>query len=356
MKITVTTEDLHLRHEWTISKALETGGRKISRNVFVKIEHPSGLIGLGEASPPGRYGENVESVEQFLRSVDPEGLPIVAPEDTFDYLESKASGQRSAKAAMEMAVWDLAGKMERQSVHDLVGIPFYSEKYMTSFSIGLDTPEKVAQKVLSALSFPILKIKLGSPDDRAIMKAVLPLTGNRILRIDANEAWKTKEEALKNIEWLSGLKVIEFIEQPMPAHMAHKDMEWLKKRSPLPLIADESFYDLNDLSTCRDRFHGINIKLVKTGGIAPAAMAAKKAREAGLKVMLGCMIESSISITAAAHLAELADYLDLDGNLLVNDDPYCGVLCDKGIMSLSKVDAEWGLGVKRQEHGSHCTS
>jgi L-alanine-DL-glutamate epimerase-like enolase superfamily enzyme len=152
----------------------------------------------------------------------------------------------------------------------------------------------------------------------------------KAVRVDANEGWKTKEEALQRIEWLHRDGHVEFVEQPMPSTASRADMRWLKERSPLPLFADESYHNAGDVALAAECFHGVNVKLVKTGGISGAHEALRAARQAGLKTMIGCMIESSILISAGAHLAELADHLDLDGNLLITNDPYAGVTADRG--------------------------
>ena len=165
------------------------------------------------------------------------------------------------------------------------------------------------------------------------------------VRVDANEAWTTKEQALQQIEWLAGDGHIEFVEQPMPATADTRDMAWLRERSPLPLFADECYHHDRDVALCADCFHGVNVKLMKTGGLSAALDALRAARQAGLKTMLGCMIESSLLISAAAHLADLTDYLDLDGNLLITNDPFLGVATKQGVLSFANGSAPYGLGV-----------
>jgi L-alanine-DL-glutamate epimerase-like enolase superfamily enzyme len=182
--------------------------------------------------------------------------------------------------------------------------------------------------------------------DRENVAAVRAVAPDKPLRVDANEAWRTKEEALDNLRWLAGVSRLEFVEQPMPASTSLADLAWLKSRSPVPLMADESYLRTADLAACRQGFHAVNVKLVKAGGLDQAAEALRAAREAGLKTMLGCMIESSIGISAAAHLAELTDYLDLDGSLLIMKDAYEGVTAVKGVVSFAEAVESTGLRVR----------
>jgi L-alanine-DL-glutamate epimerase-like enolase superfamily enzyme len=201
---------------------------------------------------------------------------------------------------------------------------------VTSYTIGIDTPEIVAEKIREAEGFPVLKIKMGLENDREIMETVRAHT-NRPVRIDANEGW-TRDEALEKMRWLEGLNV-ELVEQPLPA----ADLEgvrWLAGRTSLPIFADESVRVASDVPKLAGAFHGINIKLMKCGGIREALRMIHTARACGMKVMLGCMIESSIGITAAAHLSPLADYADLDGNLLIRNDPATGVTALEGKLVL----------------------
>jgi L-alanine-DL-glutamate epimerase-like enolase superfamily enzyme len=165
--------------------------------------------------------------------------------------------------------------------------------------------------------------------------------------VDANEGWKTKEDALRMLEWLVTTdKKIQFIEQPMPRDTGDADLKWLKERSPLPIFADEACHTVKDIPRCAECFHGVNVKLVKTGGVSMAKETLEAARKAGLKTQIGCMIETSVLISAAAHLAELADYLDLDGNLLITNDPFAGVTAEKGILSFATAKEKHGLQVR----------
>jgi L-alanine-DL-glutamate epimerase-like enolase superfamily enzyme len=165
--------------------------------------------------------------------------------------------------------------------------------------------------------------------------------------VDANEGWQTKEEALDRIEWLARDGHIQFIEQPMPQTTSPRDLVWLKERSPLPLFADESCHTAFDLAHCAECFHGVNVKLVKAGGLSAGLAALQAARQAGLQTMIGCMIETSVLISAAAHLAELCDFLDVDGNLLITNDPYAGVTAKRGILSFQEAKEAFGLRANR---------
>ncbi|RIK64282.1 dipeptide epimerase, partial [candidate division KSB1 bacterium] len=210
----------------------------------------------------------------------------------------------------------------------------------TSYSIGIDKPEIMQEKIRAAAEFPILKIKLGSDDDEAIMAAVRAAT-DRVVRVDANEGWKDRQEALEKIQWLAKMNV-EFVEQPLPAHRLD-DVAWLRERSPLPLVADEDVMKANDLPALARAYHGINIKIMKSGGLQEAMRMIHVARALSLKIMLGCMIESSLGITAAAHLSPLVDWADLDGNLLIKNDPCRGVRVEQGRLILPEGP---GLGVE----------
>jgi len=192
----------------------------------------------------------------------------------------------------------------------------------------------------------VLKLKVGGPDDKQNLAALRAVAKKKPVRVDANEGWKTKEDALRQIEWLAADGHVQFVEQPMPATTDPKDLIWLKNRSPLPIMADESYLSAKDIDCCAECYHAVNVKLVKAGGIAGAYEALQAARKAGLKTMIGCMIESSVLITAAAHLAELADHLDLDGNLLVTNDPYLGATAERGIISFAQAPDKTGLGVR----------
>lgn len=320
--------DLELKHTWTIAR----GSRKVSTVTFVEVSC-DGIQGLGEAalSTASRYGETKETVQQFLQQVnlgqfrDPFQI-----EDILAYVWQVAPGNFAAKAAIDIALHDWIAKR--------LGIPLYrlwglnpQKTPVTTFSISLDTSEIMAQKVLEAAEYPVLKIKVGKENDVEIIQAIRKVT-DKPLRVDANEGWKTKEIALERIQWME-TQGVELIEQPLPTSQL-ADMPWLRERVNMPIFADESVLGLTDLPTLKDGFDGINIKLMKCGGLRQALAMIHTARALGLKIMMGCMIESSVAISAAAHLSPLIDCADLDGNLLITNDPYHGAKVSDGKLVL----------------------
>ncbi len=336
MKLTWTRKRLTLRHPWTLAR-----GTSVSKEYwFVELEH-DGITGLGEAAHNPRYGESLDSVEAFFSEAAP-FLSTCSPgsfSQVSEQLDPMAGGQFAAKAAIDMALHDWAGKSIGVPLHrmlgiDPVGIP------ATAYSIGIGTGEEIRNKVRDAEEFSVLKIKLGGENDREIINAVRSVT-DKPIRVDANEGWTDRELALKNIDWLSENQV-EFVEQPLPAGRLD-DMAWLKERSPLRLFADEDVRRPEHLLDLHGVYDGINIKLMKAGGIQPALRLIHGCRCLGMEIMLGCMIESSLGITAAAQLAPLVDYVDLDGNLLIAHDPFEGVSCSRGLLTLPNGS---GLGVR----------
>lgn len=340
--------ELALTHTWTIARSLESTARgrgNAARIVLVQLLDQDGIVGYGEGAPSSRYQENLESCLAFLGKVDATQLSFLDVAASMTYLEKIAPGNHVPKAALNIALMDGAAKRARMPIYDFLKLGFTEGKHITSFSIGIDSPEMIHKKVLEAADYPILKLKVGGPDDKANLGALRAAAPEKRVRVDANEGWKTKETALRNIEWLAADKHIEFIEQPMPADSDPKDLAWLKERSPLALMADEGYLSANDIGRCADLYHAVNVKLVKTGGISAGYDALRAARQAGLKTMLGCMIESSILISAAAQLAELTDYLDIDGNLLINNDPYTGPTARNGVISFASAREPYGLRV-----------
>lgn len=346
MNLTFRRFDLAFRHSWAIAPDLLQGGSKsVYPIVLVTLSDAQGRQGVGEASPSSQYQETHETVTAFLQRVDPQRLSFDDIPASMAYLDTVSPGRYPAKCALNLALLDGAARAAGQSVTDFIGVGFTEGRHVTSFTIGIDTPEMMAQKTAEASAMPLIKMKLGSPRDRENFAAVRSAAPGKWIRVDANQAWTTKEEALRNLEWLAADGRVEFVEQPMPAETPEADAVWLKTQSPLPLLGDESYQSAADAETCAQRFHGINVKLVKAGGITASRVALDAARARGLKTMLGCMIESSVLITAAAHLADLTDYLDIDGNLLVTNDPFRGVLCEKGRLSFTGVTELVGLRV-----------
>lgn len=343
MKLKFWREQLQLANTWTIAR----GSTNLFEVVMVELTAPDGTSGVGEAAPIRRYHENPATVEEFFQRVDTSRLSFTDVNGSMDYLATLSPGDMAAKCALNIALLDGAGKVAGKPIYDLLGLGFRDQHHVTSFSIGIDTPEIIHKKVLEAAQYPVLKLKVGVPDDHAILAALRRAAPTKTVRVDANEGWATKEEALKRIEWLARDGHIQFIEQPMPQTTPAKDLVWLKERSPLPLFADESYHSAKDIAHCAECFHGVNVKLVKTGGVSAGFAALKAARAAGLKTMIGCMIETSVLISAAAHLAELCDFLDIDGNLLTTNDPYAGVTANRGILSFSTAQQKTGLRVNR---------
>jgi len=340
-RLTFRRLELQAVNPWKLSRTKPSRSAEV---VICELTDDAGNIGRGEAAPVARYGESAETVQQFLSRINPQNLGD-DPWAISAQLDSIASGNFTAKGAIEVALWDWFGKVNQKTVSQLLGLNFKERTHRTSFTIGIDSPEVIRTKVIEAEKFPILKIKVGSANDTDNLAALRAVAPEKIIRADANEAWTTKEEALKHIEALARDGRIEFVEQPMPARTPERDWIWLKKRSPLPIFADESHHDAADVDRAAERFHGVNVKLVKTAGISGAFKALQAARRAGLKTMLGCMLETGVLISAAAQLAELCDYLDLDGNLLIANDPFCGVTADRGILSFENAPEPFGIRV-----------
>lgn len=338
--------DLRLAHRWTVASSLASGGKSIYPAVFVELRDAEGVIGLGEAAPSNRYHETAQTCLEFFAKIDATRLSFENVEASMGYVEALAPENFSPKGAINLALLDGAAKKARRTLHAHLGLAFVEGRHLTSFTIGIDTPEMIRLKVGEAEPFPILKIKVGGPNDEQNLAAVREIAPAKTLRLDANEGWTTKEEALGRLEKLACDPRIEFVEQPLPATHPPEDFIWLKQRSPLPIVADESYLNAADIGRCADCFHGVNVKLCKTGGVTRGLEALLAARRAGLKTMLGCMIESSILTSAGAHLAALTDWLDLDGNLLITNDPFAGVTSERGMMSFASAPGPCGLQVK----------
>lgn len=326
--------ELHLRHTFRLAR----GATDSRRNLMIELEH-EGHVGLGEAAPIARYGQDADSA---ARAVD-EMAPRLGDPRAFEHAAERAAvaGQPAATAAVDMALRDLAGKRLGAPLYELMGIDPRGTP-PTSFTIGMDTPEVVVEKVLQAGNFDVLKVKMGSDDDRAVLEAVRDVT-DRPLRVDANEGW-TLDGALERLEWLARMGV-EMVEQPLPEGRLAETRE-LRRRSPLPIFADEDVHTAADVPKLAQAFDGINIKLMKCGGIGEAFQLIAAARAHGMEIMLGCMVESSLAITAAALLSPLVDHADLDGNLLITDDPFVGATVEGGRLVLPEGP---GLGVRGRE-------
>lgn len=330
-KITVET-----KHPFGISRSVRTG----EDLVWLRLEH-GGIEGWGEADPSSYYGETASTATAALEHLSP---LIEAIEDPFD-LEAIESDLRAGlgkngavHSAIASALHDWIGKKLGQPLWRLWGLD-PAEAPLSSFTIGIDTPEVMAEKTREAADYPILKIKLGSDDDEARLKAVRGAAPDKILRIDANAAW-TPRSAVEGCALCADFGV-EFVEQPLPPHR-NADLRFVRERSSLPIIVDESSIVATDIPALDGLCDGINIKLAKCGGPREAIRMVHTARAHGLKVMLGCMLETTLGIAPAAHVAPLVDYADLDGAALLKDDPFTGPHLDAGRIVLSD---EPGLGV-----------
>ena len=329
MHLTYHTIDLELKHPFRISRSIT----EVKKNVLVQIDE-----GIGEAAPSEYYGENAETVIECLKKVkDQLGGDPFQIESILSNVDKRIKGNFSAKAPIDMALHDLVAKRLNLPLHQFLGLDG-KIPLVTSYTIGIDTLEKMKEKTKQAKDFLVYKVKVGIENDIEMVKAVREVTDVRI-RVDANAGWSA-EEALEKIDQIKEYG-IEFVEQPIdPRDKA--GLKKIKEKAEIPIIIDEQLMTSKDIPDFVELCDGINIKLAKCGGIREALRMIHVARAHGLKVMLGCMIESSVGIAAAAHLGSLADFLDLDGNLLVSNDPYEGLRLDKGKLLLSDLP---GLGV-----------
>jgi L-Ala-D/L-Glu epimerase / N-acetyl-D-glutamate racemase len=329
--------DLKLTTPFRISRGVQT----VASNAIVQVNH-NGYTGHGEAAPDEFYGEDVETVlacvAKFAGNL---GNDPFAIEDVMSQLDKIIRLNPAAKAAVDMALYDLVGKMLGVPLYKLLGLSATHAAH-TSFTLGIDSPTEMAKKALKAIDYPILKVKVGTRHDLDNIKAIREVS-QAVIRVDANTAW-TAKEAIQAINALAPY-TIEFVEQPV----APRDLAGLKlvrENVPIPIIADESCVTVEDIPRVAECVDGINIKLMKCGGLRHALKMIHVARAHNLRVMIGCMIESSLAITAAAHLTPLVDYADLDGHLLIDNDPYVGV----GVLNGKLVLPEGpGLGVKVRE-------
>ena len=338
MKLTHEILTLRTKHPFTIAR----GGSSEFRVVWVRVTDSDGNDGWGEASPSKFYGETADTVVAVLpRLADAiEGINPWSLEEIEHELDAAVRFNGAAKSAVSAALHDLAAKRLDVPLWKMWGLdPARSPR--SSFTIGIGDAADIKRKVAEAEQYPILKVKLGSDHDEEILDIVRSAAPDKVLRVDANAAW-TPKHALRMMEILVRYDV-EFVEQPLPAHDID-GMRFVRERSPLPIVADESCVTSVDIPRLVGAVDGINIKLAKCGGLREALRMIAVARAHGLLVMCGCMIETSLGITAAAHLAPLLDYADLDGAALVANDPFIGVSIAGGRIALR--DAP-GLGVTK---------
>lgn len=333
MKVTTHIHNLKFRHPFTISK-----GTKTHQPTFiVELEH-MGIKGFGEACAIAYYNIPVEKMQADLEAKRQmvEKFAFTDPERWWHYLHHLFPQNNFLVCALDIAGWDLFGKMRNKRLYELWGGDI-TKNPLTDYTIGIDTIEKMVAK-MKEKPWPIYKIKVGTADDIAIVRALRENT-DAVLRVDANAAWDL-ETALHLIPQLKELGV-EFVEQPL-AKDNWEGMKVLYKESSLPLYADEACVYEQDVDKCKDHFHGINIKLTKCSGITPARRMITRARELDMKVMIGCMNESSIGSAAIAHLLPFIDHVDMDGPLLQEEDTATGLEYDFGKIIYSNAP---GLGV-----------
>jgi L-alanine-DL-glutamate epimerase-like enolase superfamily enzyme len=324
-----------LKHVFTIA----TSSRTTTPEMLTEVAY-DGLVGYGEASMPPYLGETQESCAAFLAKVDlsrysnPFELETILAD-----IDRIAPGNPAAKAAVDLALHDLVGKLMNQPWYNVWGFDPAKTPY-TSFTIGIDTPDVVRQKVREAAEYKVLKVKLGRENDREMIEAIRSVT-EKPLTADANQGWQDRQKALDEIAWLKE-KNVQFVEQPFPKEAPLEDFAWLTERSPLPIIADEMCQRLADVRKLYGAVSGINIKLMKATGMREAHKMLVLARSLGMKVMLGCMTETSCAISAASHLSPMVDWADLDGALLIGNDPFVGTTVVDGKVTVS---TKPGIGV-----------
>ena len=327
MKLSYYPYELKLAHTFTVASY----SRTTTPDVQVEIEY-EGYVGYGEASMPPYLGHTVASVCSFLSKVDLGRFnsPFLL-EDIMAYLDTISDGDAPAKAAIDIALHDLIGKLLGIPVHRLFGYNPDSRR-PTTFTIGIDTPDVVLEKTLECSDhFKILKVKVGLDTDEEMINTIRKVT-DLPLAVDANQGWKDRQKALDEIFWLKEKGVV-LVEQPLPKERL-EDIAWLTENSPLPIVADESIQRLRDLPSIRGAYSGINIKLMKCTGLLEARKMIAYARAEKLMVMVGCMTETSCACTAAAQLAPAVDFCDLDGNLLISNDIFKGMVVEDGYMVL----------------------
>jgi L-alanine-DL-glutamate epimerase-like enolase superfamily enzyme len=336
MKIRFRPYTLQLKHVFTIANF----SRSTTPVVLTEIEY-DGVVGYGEASMPPYLGESHDTATAFLAKVD-----LGKYENPFELetilrdIDALAPGNPAAKASVDIALHDLIGRLMGQPWYNIWGFKKSATPF-TSFTIGIDTEDVVRQKTKEAAEFKILKVKLGRDTDKMMIETIRSVT-DKPITTDVNQGWKDKQFALEMAHWLKEKGVV-FIEQPMPKEQV-EDLAWLTERSPLPIFGDEGVQRLSDVKKAVGVYSGINIKLMKCTGLREAHKMIILARSLGLKVMIGCMTETSCGISAAAHLSPMVDYADLDGALLISNDVYDGTKVIDGKVTLTDGP---GIGVKK---------
>ncbi len=327
MKLSWEPYELQLRHVFTVASY----SRTTTPDVQVKIEY-DGFTGYGEASMPPYLGQTVQSVCSFLEKVDlSQFADPFCIDDILTYVDSLSPGDTAAKAAVDIALHDLVGQLLGQPWYRIWGLDA-AKAPDTTFTIGIDTADVVREKTRECASqFNILKVKVGLENDMEMIRAIRDVT-MLPLAVDANQGWKDREKALEEIFWLKEQGIV-MVEQPMPKERID-DNAWLTERSPLPIFADEAIQRLKDIPSIKGAYTGINIKLMKCTGMREAWKMANYAHAEGMRVMVGCMTETSCAVTAAAQLSPIVDFADLDGNLLISNDRFRGMEVVNGKITL----------------------
>ena len=327
MKLSWEPYELQLRHVFTVASY----SRTTTPDVQVKIEY-DGFTGYGEASMPPYLGQTVQSVCAFLEKVDlSQFADPFCIDDILTYVDSLSPGDTAAKAAVDIALHDLVGQLLGQPWYRIWGLDA-AKAPDTTFTIGIDTADVVREKTRECASqFNILKVKVGLENDMEMIRAIRDVT-MLPLAVDANQGWKDREKALEEIFWLKEQGIV-MVEQPMPKERID-DNAWLTERSPLPIFADEAIQRLKDIPSIKGAYTGINIKLMKCTGMREAWEMANYAHAEGMRVMVGCMTETSCAVTAAAQLSPIVDFADLDGNLLISNDRFRGMEVVNGKITL----------------------
>lgn len=333
MKLSYSFYSLQLIHPFGIAGNTRTH----TPIVLVKLAYEN-FVGYGEASLPPYLKETQETVISFLRKVDlslfKNPLDIIS---ILTYVDSIEKENTAAKAALDIALHDLIGKILQQPWHQLYHADL-RKMPATSITIGIDSIDVVKTKTREAANFDVLKVKLGSRQDKAIIEAIRSVS-TKPISVDVNQGWKDKYEALEHIEWLATQNTL-FVEQPMPKDRLD-EIAWLRENSPLPIIADESIQRFSDIDSVKDLYHGINIKLMKCTGMYEAYQMIKYARALDLKILIGCMNESSCANLAAAQLASFVDWVDLDGPFMISNNPFDDPTLENGKLALTN---DFGIG------------
>ncbi len=331
LKVSYAPYSLQFKHPF----GLAYGTRKATEVVYVKLES-DGFTGYGEAALPPYLAETQTSVIDFLNKaaviLKNYKLPF-SMEEIISAIGTISPNDNAAKACIDIALYDLLGKSLNKAVYTLLELDKPQPKN-TSVTISIGELNLIPDKLKELEEYKILKIKLGNKGDKEIIRCVREYT-DKPLVVDVNQGWTDKYMALEMIEWLNNQNVL-FVEQPLPKNM-FDEMVWLTERSPIITIADESTLRFSDLDKIIGRFNGINLKLMKCTGLFEAVKIVKYAKEKKLKINIGCMSESSCGVSAAAQLMESADWIDLDGPLLIKNNPFFGVTFNKGKLQLNNL-------------------